>query len=288
MRTSTLARAGAVLTASALAFTLGAGSASATEDTTTKTATIDTRPGAAAAKVDWNTAGLARQGKSDVTADFVANPDLKTFAFATKNQVLYGPTDNALFGTIAVTPGNPGPPGGLGYNMVTNLKYYGTSKTTVPLYAGFATKEPLGGTPIPDTYGPGLYSFGPTRIYDPVNAGQFYDDPTLSTTVRVRNATTADNLYTWYTGSSKKKVSVKAKVYRPSANIFAGGISSVRLQYKSGSTWKTMKTIKLNKYGNASYSWSQSSKRTYRVLIPTTLSIQGGSDLDENGKGIYM
>jgi len=287
LRTSTLARAGAVLTASALALTLGAGSASASEDTTTKTATIDTRPGAAATKVDWNTAGLARQGKSDVSANFVANPDLKTFAFATKNQVLYGPAGNALFGTIAVAPGNPGPPGGLGYNMTTNLKYYGSTKTAVPLYAGFATKEPLGGTPIPDTYGPGLYSFGPTSIADP-GGGSPFVDPTLSNTVRVRNATMADNLYTYYTGSSKKKVSVKAKVYRPSANIFAGGISSVRLQYKSGSTWKTMKTIKLNKYGNASYSWSQSSKRSYRILIPTTLSIQGGSDLDENGKGIYM
>ncbi|KRC65053.1 hypothetical protein ASE12_09930 [Aeromicrobium sp. Root236] len=276
MRTSTLARAGAVLTASALALTLGAGSASASEDTSTTKTTIPGHAEAAAAKVDWNTAGLARSGRSDVSANFVANPDLTTFAFASKNQVLVGPTGNPILGTITVAPGNPGTPGGLGYSMTTNLKYYGTVKTAVPLYAGFATKEPFGGTPIPDTYGPGLYSFGPTSIADP-GGGSPYVDPTLSNTVRVRNDTMGDILYTKYIGSRKHKVTIHAQVYRPSANVYAGGISSVRLQYKSGSTWKTYKSISLSKYGKASYTW-YSGKHTYRVLIPTTLSIQGKSD----------
>jgi hypothetical protein len=282
LRTSTFARAGAVLTASALAFTLGTGPASAADDTTTTT-TFSTVPDAQA-KVDWANAGRARAAAKggDVTAQFAVNPDLKTFAFATKNQVLADPNFNPLYGTIAVTPGNPGTPSG-GYSMATLLKYYGSTKGYVPLYEGFATKEPFGGTPIPDTFGPGLYSFGPTRIYDPSNGALYFQDTTPSNTIRVRNATKGSIVYTKYYSSRKHKVTIHAQVYRPSANIFAGGISSVRLQYKSGSTWKAYKTIKLNKYGKASYTWYTSTKRTYRVLVPTTLSIQGDSD-----KGRYF
>jgi len=82
-------------------------------------------------------------------------------------------------------------------------------------------------------------------------------------------------------------VTANLKVFKPSVGIFGSGLTSARLQYKSGSSWKTYKTIKLNKYGKGSVSWSTSTKRTYRVLIPTTLSVQGTSDL-ENGKGLYF
>ena len=92
----------------------------------------------------------------------------------------------------------------------------------------------------------------------------------------------------YYRSGRYHKVTANLKVFKPSVGIFGGGLTSARLQYKSGGSWKTYKTIKLNRYGKGSVSWSTSTKRTYRVLIPTTLSVQGTSDLDENGKGLYF
>ncbi|MEO6606750.1 MAG: hypothetical protein ABIN55_14195, partial [Aeromicrobium sp.] len=94
-------------------------------------------------------------------------------------------------------------------------------------------------------------------------------------------------LYKRTAGSTKHTVTADIKVFKPAVGIFGGGITSARLQYKSGSSWVTYKTIALNRYGKGYVSWSTSTKRTYRVLVPTTLSVQGGNDLN-NGKGFYF
>ncbi|MCW2749883.1 MAG: hypothetical protein JWR83_993 [Aeromicrobium sp.] len=243
---------------------------------------MDTRPKVGLTKFDWSqsakfTAKSSRKGAPSVVG---TAPTLSTFEFA-NNQVIYDPDASPIFGNIAVTAGDAVPP----FDLTTHVKYYGVDKGLVPLFEGTVTSEPFGGAPIPDNWGPGLYSFGPTTIDD--GTTQFVDSQ-VSTPIRVRNATQGDNLYIKYVGSRKHKVNAFLQVYRPSANAFAGGIPSVRLQYKSGSTWKPFKTIKLNKYGKASYVWYTSTKRSYRILVPTTLSIQGGSDVDQNGKGIYF
>ena len=62
---------------------------------------------------------------------------------------------------------------------------------------------------------------------------------------------------------SAKSWDVKSESYK------AWSAPSAKIQYKSGSTWKTKKTVKLKK-GAASYSYKTSSKRTYRFVVGET------------------
>ncbi|MEV7397704.1 hypothetical protein [Aeromicrobium sp. NPDC092404] len=272
MRTSTLARAGAVLTASALAFSLGTGTASAAEDVQIDksfTTVPEVPPVKKAPKVKLDLGASLKRSAVELAP---GDPDLTTFALA-RNQVLYSKGDgNFLRGTVVIA-NEPAAK----YNLTTMFMNGHEFLDYNPyLESGFATKEPLGGVWAPSIKGPGLYDFGPSAIFYSDTPGDYIEDTTHSNTIRVRNATRGETTY--YRSGRYHKVTASIKVFKPSVGIFGGGITSARLQYKSGGTWKAYKTIKLNKYGKGSVSWSTSSKRTYRVLVPTTLSVQGDND----------
>jgi len=74
------------------------------------------------------------------------------------------------------------------------------------------------------------------------------------------------------TKRSGKKVTIKvgAKKWEPKSEAYrTWNAPSAKIQYKSGSTWKTKKTVKL-KNGTASYSYKTAAKRTYRFVTDET------------------
>ena len=69
---------------------------------------------------------------------------------------------------------------------------------------------------------------------------------------------------------SRRSGKVGAKNWDPKSEAYpAWNAPTAKIQYKSGSTWKTLKTVKL-KNGAASYSYKTKSKRTYRFVIGAT------------------
>lgn len=78
-----------------------------------------------------------------------------------------------------------------------------------------------------------------------------------------------------YYSGKKKKVRVRGvKIFNP-ANGQYKSLGRVKLQYKSGSKWKTKKTIKLNSSGNGSYKFSKKKKYRYRLYSPATSTSTG-------------
>jgi hypothetical protein len=286
LRTSTLARAGAVATAAALAFTLGAGPASASDDISVERGftTVPKTPALKKAPQSNLAAPAQRMKASLVTAVPNPAPNLTTFALA-RDQVLYAKGEkNLLQGTVVIA----NEPDGF-FNLTT--QFFNTHESldySPQLFTGTVSGPVYGGVAISPAKGPGLYKFGPPSgiFYGDNFETDFVNDLTASNTIRVRNATNGETHY--FKSGKKHQVTVDIKVFKPAVGIFGSGITSARLQYKSGSTWKPYKTVKLNKYGKGAYSWSTSTKRTYRILVPTTLSIQGGDDRDSKGRGIYF
>lgn len=67
---------------------------------------------------------------------------------------------------------------------------------------------------------------------------------------------------------SKVTLTGKAQVYTPNKYEFTKyNAAGAKFQVKSGSKWKTLKTVKLKK-GKASVTVKQSKKKTYRLYIP--------------------
>ncbi|MFF5794066.1 hypothetical protein ACFY5D_18650 [Paeniglutamicibacter sp. NPDC012692] len=128
----------------------------------------------------------------------------------------------------------------------------------------------------PSLYGLGTYKVGPADI----NAEyEYYDDyfeeydthytsytDYTSKTFYVRGKTKS-SLSAKRSGS-KVTLTAKAQVYTPNKYRYAQyNATGAKFQVKSGSTWKTLKTVKL-KSGKASVTVKQSKKKTYRLYIP--------------------
>lgn len=75
-------------------------------------------------------------------------------------------------------------------------------------------------------------------------------------------------------GKRVKFTATNARVFHPASGTFVS-LKRIKLQYKSGSKWKTKKTIKLNSKGKGTYKIKTSKKRRYRLYVPTTSVIQG-------------
>jgi len=68
---------------------------------------------------------------------------------------------------------------------------------------------------------------------------------------------------------SKVTLTAKAQVYSPEKYRYAQyNAKNAKFQVKSGTTWKTLKTVNLTK-GTAKLTVTQSKKKTYRLSIPT-------------------
>ncbi|WP_159611458.1 hypothetical protein [Glutamicibacter sp. JC586] len=129
----------------------------------------------------------------------------------------------------------------------------------------------------PSLYGLGAYKVGPADVSATYSSWNSYWDD-------------YDTEYTYYTdrtsktfyvrGKAKSSVSAKrsgrkvtltakAQVYSPEKYRYAQyNAKNAKFQVKSGSKWKTLKTVNLKK-GTAKLTVTQSKKKTYRLSVPT-------------------
>lgn len=122
--------------------------------------------------------------------------------------------------------------------------------------------------------GLGVYTVGPADVWaryaykedgESFGAVRTYWDNT-KTSFNVRGKTTSS--LTAKRSGKKVTLTAKATVFSPEKDRYAQyNPKNAKLQVKSGKTWKTIKTLKLNK-GKASITLKDSKKKTYRVTVP--------------------
>jgi hypothetical protein len=117
-----------------------------------------------------------------------------------------------------------------------------------------------------------VYDFqtlGSFKTRDSFAYDRSYDElPVTEVTTKVKLGTRA--AISSKRSGSRVTLSVSASGYNVDADKFvAWSHPSAKLQYKSGSTWKYLKTVKLSG-GKGSYTYTQSSKRTYRLVLEET------------------
>jgi hypothetical protein len=239
MRTSTLARAGAVLTASALALSLGAGPVSAAESQT------------ASGRVAGSTPAVRDLGSaSGITVAGTIT------ALRLGSGVITQRDTTQFVGTVAGSaPDN---------NVQTDVRINGVFKGRVILYPGAGN----GGVEIPRQWGSGRVQVGPTYFSDgtvsPVISNTFYARKLVTTT-------RADG-YALKIHRRNSKVTFTArevKVINPSTGQFQSA-KRVKLQRLKGGKWRTVKTIKLNRNGTGTYRTSLRTKYRYRLYATRT------------------
>lgn len=74
-----------------------------------------------------------------------------------------------------------------------------------------------------------------------------------------------------------KKLSFKVRATYTAANGKHYSVGKAKIQYKKNGAWKTLKTLKLNSTGRATYKITTSKKRPYRLVIATTNVFQGAA-----------
>ena len=239
MRTSTLARAGAVLTATALALSLGTGPVSAAESQTASGRVADSVP---AVRDLGSASGITVAGT--ITA------------LRLGSGVITQRATTQFVGTVAGTaPDN---------NVQTDVRINGAFKGRVILYPGSGN----GGVEIPRQWGSGKVQVGPTYFSDgsvaPAVSNTFYARKLVTTTRR--------DGYALKINRRNSKMTFKArevKVINPSNGQFQS-VKRVKLQQYKGGKWKSIKTIKLNRSGNGTYKTSIRKKYRYRLYSTRT------------------
>ena len=123
--------------------------------------------------------------------------------------------------------------------------------------------------------GLGTYTVGPADVWanysykdsgQTLNDSRYYWDNTKKS-FNVRGKTKSS--LTAKRSGKKVTLTAKASVFSPEKDRYAQyNPKNAKLQVKSGKSWKTVKTLKLNK-GKASVSLKDSRKKTYRVTVPT-------------------
>ena len=276
MNTRALATAAIAATAS---LSLAMGPATASTDTTTTTESFGSS-GGLASRGDHAPSRLPELPsiQQQRTAGADASEDLLTRYYVRGYQTL-NDTYSTILGDVDVTVD----PNAYCY-ILSNMNLNGIDRDEPALtYAGaYDPKNPLesGGPDVPALYGAATYRFGPHYFF---SAGAdeecFTDDDdlsgfdeTLSNAVRIRYASKAVVQYT--KSGSRKKVHVLARRFDKSDRFV--GLYSVKLQYRTAGskTWRTKKTIKLDKSGRADYYFSTSRKYYYRVAVSLTDNVQ--------------
>ena len=287
MRRTTAARLGAAFAASAIALSLGAGTALAEGDTsgtqTVHAASISPTAGTAA-KVP---AGATRDGKSLLTGSvgrssvtpLALPPTSKMLAYNQKSVVLTEPGLFIFEGSPVVT--NPAGIGFIDTRVTVGTKINarelgfpgGDFGPPIPEY-------PAHGVVLPSTTPVGKAHLGPANIWyqnpDHTLTMTSTHDTLIGGTFYIRRGTKSIATNALTVTRSGSKVTFKAtswKIFQPSTGKYVG-IRSIKLQYRnSNGSYSTLKTMPLNIYGTGSYSITTSTKRSYRLLIPTTDSI---------------
>ncbi|KQV75041.1 hypothetical protein ASC61_08540 [Aeromicrobium sp. Root344] len=294
MRTTTAVRLGAAFTASALALSLGVGSATAEDGSTgTQTAKLGVvTPDTGAAKIKLSDARqLARTpiGRSapKSTGRMAVDPPAHVLSgFGQKHIVLDQPGFWIYEGNPIVTD-----PGGvdllrshltvrgtdrglqeLAFHGVLPADYYGGNAGLIVDTTKIALgKSHLGPSVITHQSAPGVPDPNTPASNDPLVGGSFY----------IRRATGSlapSTKYPFEIYRIGKKIKFTAnnwKIFQPSTGKYVG-LGSIKLQYRrSDGSYSTLKTMSLNSYGTGYYWRTDSTKRRYRLLISTTETAQG-------------
>lgn len=232
MRTSTLARAGAVITASALALSLGAGPVSA--ETTTTTAKASSAPAAAA---------------DGFTSSNVGAAGVPTSPIRFGSAVITGAATTRFFGTGSFAPEDA---------TAVTVTIKGRVKGTVPLLFSMTPGDNAIAVDVPRAWGSGKVQFNAAGA--------------VSNTVYARKQVTSSKTYPLKIRRVNGKVTFRAygvKIVNPGNGKFIS-VKRVKLQQFRNGSWKTKKTIKLNRRGDGSYKTSIKKKYRYRLYVPRT------------------
>ncbi|MFY0409440.1 hypothetical protein [Solicola sp. PLA-1-18] len=242
MKTNSIARVAARVTvvgATAVALTLGSTSLAGASDSTTGSATLTS---------DAPTTASAGARKA-VTSMSVTNGVLSSKSGTTISAAVGGSPKFANASRIAVP-------------IRKGSKRLGTFNLSISTGRGSFTYY--------NGYGRGARQVGPLYYY--AANGAYLGSENVNRTFYVRSAVKG-KLKVRSTGSSKR-AKANVKIWSSSKKKYISA-KRVKLQVLSGGTWRTKKTIKLNKKGTGYYSFRSSSKKKYRVLIKTTSTIQG-------------
>jgi hypothetical protein len=286
MRTTTAVRLGAAFTASALALSLGAGTALAEDSTDTQSVhlkSVSPTAGTAArtpvSKSQATKTPFSGTNRSSVTPS-VANcelpPTSDITSFSQKSIVLGAPGTFVFEGAPIVT--NPAGVGYIGARVTV-----GSAMNSRELYfEGADPAYPYFGIVLPSTSPVGKAKLGPSNIYyqcpDHTSTGTTTHDDTVGGTFYIRRLTKSIATYGFEIYRSDSKIKFKAnswKIFQPSTGKLVG-IRSIKLQYRhTNGSYSTYKTIPLNIYGTGSWSTTTNTKRHYRLKIYTTDTIWG-------------
>jgi hypothetical protein len=231
MRTSTLARAGAAITASALAFSLGAGPVSAAE---TSTATAPAAAAAATPSDGFSTSNVGAAG-------------VPTSAINFRSGVITNAPTTRFFGTGTFAPEDA-------TTAVVAVK--GRVRGTVPVLFSNTPGDNAIAVDVPSAWGSGKVQINVAGAASNV----FY----------ARKHVTSDKKYPLKIRRVNNKVTFRAyhvKILNPGNGKYVS-VKRVKLQQLKKGTWKTKKTIKLNRRGDGSYKTSIKTKYRYRLYIP--------------------
>lgn len=122
----------------------------------------------------------------------------------------------------------------------------------------------------------GAYKIGPTEVSGLTRDGEYFEylDNT-SKTFYVRSQAKAD--LTASRNGSKVTLTATAKYFNPKTFGYSKySPKKAKFQVKSGSKWKTIKTVNF-KSGKSTYTLKKSSKATYRVTFDKTSTVTGAT-----------
>lgn len=238
MRTSTFARAGAIITATALAVSLSGGPVSAAETDSVTGRAADSTP---------STVTLGA-GKSVTAAGVIT-------ALRLTNGVVTQRATTQLTGVVA----GQAPAGS---QVTTAVFVNGKYRGRVVLYPGNGN----GGVEIPRVWGAGTVQVGPS----------YFSDGTVSqarsNVVYARRLVTSTKTYPLKINRRNSKLTFRArnvKIVDPASGQLKS-LRRVKLQQSKGGKWKTIKTIKLNSSGSGKYTKKIKKKYRYRLYSPQT------------------
>lgn len=141
-----------------------------------------------------------------------------------------------------------------------------TRKGTLMTGAGFDEETDATRFLICPGEGLGAYKVGPTNVYGETadDSFDYLDGTTKTFYVRAKSiagiSTARKGKYV--------TVNVSAKYFKPTIDKYSYySAAGVKIQRKTSSGWKTIKTVNLSK-GKASYRYYQSAKASYRAVVP--------------------
>lgn len=255
MRPSVLLRAGAVVTASALALSLGSVPASA----------ADSAPATASSQFQSADVVVRRNAAATTPAD---TAPLALTKFSLQSGVLFEKSNrNYVPGNVTVTGTTP-------YTAIySRVAFNGVTTDDIGLTGVGTAARRTGGVLISYTRGAGRYSFPQSVFFN--GTTQVEGTAIPSNTIRVRYFAKGPVKYRHK--GKKLTVTTTLKRFDKSGSYVPLKSTKIKLQRKSGSTYKTIKTFKLNSKGAGKVTIKVKGKKRYRLYLPQSNLVASNS-----------